>query len=220
MSLQTIIDSATSIQITRRKLAGQTISRSGLIKVGSVASYTPFQFIVDFKAGLRYSESRGLAEEIDRLDRVQISNINIGKSNPKLAYITQYLGDFDSLQLGQIFVNSYSGLDLILDVGSVTGGISSDRVFRAGDFLQLDNGYKYPYTVTADVVRGSGSLITVPLNRPFKPQQGYTAAGAGLLVGSDVNWQVVMTKKPDVQIAPYDLLSFTSPFELVEVIEE
>lgn len=220
MSLQTIIDSATSIQIVRNKLAGQTLTRSGMVRIGSVASKVPFQFVVDFKAGLRYSENRGLAEEIDRLDRVHISNIDIGSSNARLSYLTKYLGTFSQSQLGQIAVTSASGTNLVLDMSGVTGDIFSDIVFAAGDFIQLDNGYKYPYTVSADVQRGSGSTVTVPLSRPFMPQAGYTTAGAGLLVGPDVSWQVVMTKKPSVTVIPYDLLSFSSEFELVEVIED
>ena len=220
MSLQTIIDNATSIQIVRNKLAGQTITRSGLVRIGSVASYTPFQFVVDFKAGFRYSENRELAEEINRLDRVFLSTINIGSSNAGLSYITKYLGVLDATQIGQISVDSYNGLDLVLDMTNVQGEVSSDVVFRPGDFLQLDSGYKYPYVVTAEVLRGTGNTITVPLHRPFKAQSGYNAVGKGLLVGPDVTWQVVMTKKPAVEIVPYDLLSFTDAFELVEVIED
>jgi hypothetical protein len=218
--LQTIIDNATSIQIIRNKLAGQTITRSGLIRIGSVASYTPFQFIVDFKAGLRYSEHRELAEEINRLDRVFTSTINIGSSNPGLAYITRYLGEFTPAQIAQIDVDSYSGLNLVLDMTNVTGEFSTDVVFRPGDLLQLDNGYKYPYVVTSTVLRGTGSTITVPLHRPFKAQTGYSVSGKGIVVGSDVTWQVVMTKKPAVEIVPYDLLTFSSEFELAEVVED
>lgn len=220
MSLQSIIDSAQSIQIVRRKLAGQTVSRSGHLKVSSVASAVPFQFTVKFRPGLKYSTNRALLEEIDRLDRVLTENVDIGNSNTGLSYITEYQGELSLGQLGQITVSSGSNLTLTLNVSAVTGATATDVVFRAGDFVQIASGYKYPYTVTDTVLKGSGSTIDVPISRPFIDQSGFTEAGKGILVGPDVSWQVIMTKKPSYTILPYDIVEFNSDFELVEVVED
>ncbi len=122
-------------------------------------------------------------------------------------------------QISQITVSGYGTLELFLDMTAVVGDASDDFVFRAGDYIQL-NGFKVPYTVTADVLRGTASTISIPLNRPFKTQTGLVPQGTGIRVGSDVTWEVVMTKKPAVEIVPYDLISFSSAFELAEVIEE
>jgi hypothetical protein len=220
MSIQTVIDSAININIDRRKLAGQTMSRSGHVKISSVASSIPWVFIVDMHNATKYSTNRSLFEEIDRMDRIFLETINIGSTNPGLAYITQYQGDFTPAQLNQTSVASASGLELVLDVSSVTGEASTDYVVKKGDYVQLDGAYKYPYTVTADVQRGIASTVTIPLSRPFIEQSGYTVAGADLVVGVDCTWNVVMSKKPSYNIVPHDRGVFSGSFELVEVIDD
>ena len=219
MSLQAVIDRANTIKVARNKMSGQTISRSGRIKTSSVATAVPFQFTVTMANGLRYSTNRELVEEIDRLGRIFTETVDIGNTNPGLAYITEYLGSLSSVQLGQITVDSADALAIELDVSAVTGTSAATIMFRKGDFIQLDTGYKYPYTITSDVLRGSGSTVTVPINRPFIEQDSYTVSDKGILVGTDVTFTVIMTQKPDYRIVPHDLLEFTGNFELVEVIE-
>ena len=219
MSIQTIIDNAVTITFDRRKVVGQTVSRSGIVKIGSIASKIPWVMSIEMHPGLRYSTSRSLTEEIDRLDRVFTETIDIGSTNPALNYITKYLGDFTPTQISQMTVNNASGLVITFDMSSVVGDTSGDVVFRKGDFVSLAGGYKYPYTVTADVVRGSASTINVPINRPFIDQQGFTEGGAVPTVGSDVTWEMIMTKKPSYAVVPHDRLEFNGIFELVEVVE-
>jgi len=220
MSIQTIIDNAMSIEFIRRKLAGQSVSRSGQVKIASVANNVPWQMIVEPRPGMRWADSRDLIEEIDRLDRVFIEVVDIGNTNPNLAYITNYQGNLSTAQVNQITVTSGNALTLTLNVSSVTGTTSSTVIFEAGDFVQLNGNYKYPYTVTSRVLRGSGSTVAVPINRPFIDQAGYTEAGAGILVGKNITWQVVMTKKPSYRVVPGGYLEWTDNFELVEVIED
>lgn len=220
MSLQTIIDNAVVITFDRRKIVGQTLSRSGIVKIGSIASRIPWVVTVQMHQGLKYSTNRSLTEEIDRLDRVFTETVNIGNSNPGLSYITRYQGDFTPTQLGQIVVGSGSALNIAVSMSSVVGDLPTDIVFKKGDIIQLDNGYKYPYTVTADVVRGSASALNIPIHRPFIDQTGYTVSGAGLLVGPQCSWNMVMTKKPTYSVVPHDRLQFNADFELVEVIED
>jgi len=93
-------------------------------------------------------------------------------------------------------------------------------VFRKGDYWMPTGAYKYPYTVTADVTRGSGSTITVPINRPFIDQAGYTEVGAGIKVGKDVTWNMLIVSKPSYSVIPHDRISWDSAFELAEVIED
>lgn len=219
MSIQTIIDNAVSIEFIRRKLAGQTVSRSGQVKIASVANNVPWQFIVEPRPGMRWSESRELIEEIDKLDRVFIEVVDIGNTNPGLEYITSYQGELSGTNLSSITVSSAANLTITLDVSNV--GVSGTTVcFEPGDLIQLSGNYKYPYTVTSQVLRGSGSTIDVPINRPFIDQDGYTEVGANIIVGKFVTWQVVMTKKPSYRVIPGGFLEWTGPFELVEVIED
>jgi hypothetical protein len=220
MSLQAVINNAVTIQVDRRKIAGQTISRSGLVKISSVASNVPWQITVDMSQGLKFSRNRALVEEIDRLDRTAIEVVDIGGSNPGLAYITRYQGALNSTQISQMRVASGANLTLTLNVANVTGTSGTTVIFEPGDYVQLAGNYKYPYTVTSRVLRGASSTVEVPINRPFIDQPGYTEVGASVIVGNDVTWQVVMSKKPGWRVAPGDLLQFTEAFELVEVIED
>lgn len=218
MSLQTIIDNAVSIEFIRRKLAGQSVSRSGQVKIASVANNVPWQMIVEPRPGMRYADYRDLVEEIDRLDRVFLEVVDIGNSNPGLAYITEYQGTLTGTELSTITVASASALTITLNVSGFTGG--TKVVFEPGDLIQLGGNYKYPYTVTSRVLRGSGSTVQVPINRPFIDQAGYTEVGAGILVGKNVTWQMVMTKKPSYRVIPGGFLEWSDNFELVEVIED
>lgn len=218
MSLQTIIDNAVSIEFIRRKLAGQSISRSGQVKIASVANNIPWQMIVEPRPGMKYADYRELTEEIDRLDRVFLEVVDIGNTNPRLNYITSYQGTLSNAEISSITVSSASALTITLNVSGFTGG--TKVVFEPGDFIQLAGNYKYPYTVTSRVLRGSASTVDVPINRPFIDQSGYTEVGAGILVGSNVTWQMVMTKKPSYRVIPGGFLEWTDVFELVEVIED
>lgn len=219
MSLQTIIDNAMSISIDRRKVSGYTVSRSGQIKISSIASNVPWQMIVEMHSGLKYSTNRAVLEELDRIDRTITSTINIGNTNPNIAYVTAYQGSLTNNQIGNITVSNANVLTLTMDVSNVTAAPTA-YVFKKGDYIQLNNGYKYPYTVTSDVQRGSSSTISVPINRPFIAQSGYTTAGAGIVVGKNVTWNMVIINKPSYTVVPYDRIAWNGAFELVEVIED
>lgn len=219
MSLQTIIDNAMSISIDRRKVSGYTVSRSGQIKISSIASNVPWQMIVEMHSGLKYSTNRAVLEELDRIDRTITSTINIGNTNPNIAYVTAYQGSLTNNQIGNITVSNANVLTLTMDVSNVTAAPTT-YVFKKGDYIQLNNGYKYPYTVTSDVQRGSSSTISVPINRPFIAQSGYTTAGAGIVVGKNVTWNMVIINKPSYTVVPYDRIAWNGAFELVEVIED
>lgn len=219
MSLQTIVDNCVSITIERRKVTGYTVSRSGQVKVSSIASNVPWQMIIDMHAGMSYSANRGMIEELDKIDRVQTTTINIGSTNPNIAYVTEYQGDLSAAQINAITIQSANVLNVVMDVSNVAIS-STSYVFRKGDYWMPTGAYKYPYTVTADVQRGTGSTITVPINRPFIDQAGYTEAGAGIKVGSNVTWNMLLIKKPSYTVVPYDRIAWDSSFELVEVIED
>ncbi len=215
MSIQTIINRAGFISIDKRKLASQTISRSGRLLTAEVTSARPYRFIVGVNEGYSYTENRAVLEELDRLDITEEENINIGSTNTGLSYITAYRGGANVTQIGQITVTSASSGNIVLDTTSVVG--TPSNAFVKGDFIQLDTSYRYPYQVTADVAWNATS-ITVPIHRNFIPQDSYTVAGKGILVGSDVTWNVKMTAKPTYTILPYDRFTLDSELELVEVI--
>ena len=214
MSIQTIVNNASSITIDRHKTSGQTISRSGILRTAELASNVPWLFTVEMHNGLAYSTNRAVTEEIDRLDRTIEETINIGSSNAGLAYITAYQG---GATLTSATINSVSGSNIYLNCSSISG---SGFIFRKGDYIQPASSYRYPYTVTADVPYSTSSNVTIPVHRPVISQTGYTFAGKGIVVGSNVTWRVKMLKKPTYTIVPYDRIQWDSEFQLIEVITE
>ena len=214
MSIQTIVNNASSITIDRHKTSGQTISRSGLLRTAELASNVPWLFTVEMHNGLAYSTNRAVTEEIDRLDRTIEETINIGSTNTGLAYITTYQG---GATLTSATINSVSGSNIYLNCSTISG---SGFIFRKGDYIQPASSYRYPYTVTADVAYSTSSNVTIPVHRPVISQTAYTFAGKSIVVGSNVTWRVKMLKKPTYTIVPYDRIQWDSGFQLIEVITE
>lgn len=212
MSIQTIIDNATFIKFGRTKTAGQTISRSGRVLTSLRPTSQPFNFEVGMHDALRYSTNRDLIETIDTLDITTEETIDIGSTNTNLNYITTLQGSGFG---GTVTVTSASGNEIVLNTTSATGGGTS---LKKGDFIQLDNNYRYPYRVTADVT-WNGTSMTVPIHRPFIAQSGYTVSGKGIILGSSVQFRVKMLEKPEYRVYPHDLLAFDSDFSLIEIIE-
>ena len=98
MGLQTIIDNASFITINKRKGVGQTVSRSGHVKT-ALQQQSIYRFTVSVSDGLKYSENRGLLEDLDTADVVTEANVDIGSTNSGLSYLTAYQGDANTTQL-------------------------------------------------------------------------------------------------------------------------
>lgn len=223
MGIQSVIDKAELITVSKQKLTGTTISRSGRLRTSMVASAQPFRFSVKYADMQKYETLRGVLEDLDTLDTVGSEAIDIGSTNTGLSWITAYQGDLTGAQVGQLSVDSYSGSTITLSTSSVTGSSPSDYVVKKGDYIQLDSGYKYPYCATSDVqigAVGAGTKVSIPLHRPILTQTGYTISGAGVVVGNDVTWQVKMLSKPSYTIIPARYVEFEGNFELMELIED
>ena len=221
MSLQTIIDSASFITINKRKGIGQTISRSGHIKT-SVQQGSLYRFTVGVDAGLKYSENRALLQELDSLDRNEESNIDIGGTNKGMSYITQYQGDLTEGQSNTISMVDAVGSNIYVNTLSVSGNVSGyTTLFKKGDFIQPRGNtgtYRYPYQVTSDVAFSSNANITVPIHRPFIPQDGVSVTSGFIRAGINVRFHVKALVMPTYTVVPYDRISFDSDFELIEVL--
>jgi len=330
MSLQTIIDKAQQIEIDRRRIVGQTISRSQRIKTSERATAQPWRFKITPPGMLKWEQSRGFIELIDLNDRVGEYEISLSNT-PNLEYITEYQGDLNSTQTSALTIasvgtntmvlttlptigdtltsRSYSATaksfaastsnlynrafsttrtdflitnseynsnyanikvgDVLTATTYVTGGqtissitynyitlatvgytrivmsavandsspaatvnggddiattvsntvlvTSSTYVFKKGDFIQPDNS-RYPYSVTADVVRGVNTTTSVSLNRNIITSEAVTLAGAQLDVGVAVTWRVVVAALPSYQLVPGKNVQYTGDFELIEKV--
>lgn len=220
MSLQNIINESVSLSIDKRKLAGQSISRSGKVKTSYVNTLRPWIFTVEVQPALDYESVRDFLEDIDTLDITGVEEVEIGVSNTGLSWLVAYRGNLTPTQIGQMGISSVSGNTFTVDVSGVVGGSSGDYVCRKGDFIQPDTGYKYPYKVTDDVLLGSGSTVAIPVHRPIITQSGYTFSGKDLVFGTDCTWNMKLTNKPNYTVVPGRFVQFDEPVVLMEVIED
>ncbi len=218
MTMQSIIDRAESIEISRGRIIAQTISRSQRLKTSERSAAIPWMWRVTPAAHYYWSENRDLIETLDYNDRSVEYTLKLS-NNSGMAYITQYRGVLSPSQVNNLSISTSTTATLtITGLPAIAGGITSSTVvFRAGDFVQPANS-RYPYTVLGTVTRGSGSTIDVSVNRDIITSEGISLAGQDLLVGTEVSWRMVVTNKPSYRILPYNRLQFTGDFELMEKI--
>lgn len=213
MSIQAIIDSAQTIEFDRRKIVGQTVSRSQRIKTAERASAQPFKLTVTPPAFLRYSTNRDLIEAIQSTDRNNEVQINLA-NNTKMAYLTAYQGRLNNTQLNALTITNFT--TSTVTIGGLPGVASSTVVFQPGDFIQPENS-RYPYIVTNTVTRGTGSVVTATVHRPAILSEGISL-NTGIKVGTSCTMQVVVATLPTYEVVPHDRLQFKSEFVLVEKI--
>ena len=218
MGIQTIVDNATYITFDHKKIAAQSLSRSGRLLTAELASAVPFQITVGMHKGLTFSDNRNLLADLDVLDVTVEEEIDIGSTNSGLDYITKYQGD--STGIGSVTVNAATGTGGANIYLNCTAAGSGNVLFEKGDIIQPDTGYRYPYIVTAQVAHTTGSNVTIPVHRPVIPQESYTFSGKGLNVGVDCTWRVKLINKPSYSVVPHDRIEFNSAFELVETIRK
>ena len=221
--IQTIIDSCQTMEFDRRRIVGQSISRSQRTRVAERTSAQPWTFKVTPKASWSYSSNRDLIESITLTDRFSETEINLA-NNTKLQYLTSYQGKLTNTQLSALTVTNFvtatmtvSGLPAIGGTDKNGSAITSSTViFAAGDFIQPNNS-RYPYTVTAPVLRGSTSTVSIITNRPRITSEAVTITGP-LKIGNNVTWRMVIAELPTFQLVPYNRFQWTGDFSLIEKV--
>ena len=217
MSIQTIIDNATSLTIDKGKIAAQSVSRSGVVLTAERATNVPYRFSVTMHEGLTYSTNRDVLEELDKLDITTEEQIDFGGGGTGLSYITAYQGDAVGYPLTLATIGNNTQ-EFYIDASGTTG---SGQLFKKGDFIHPKGNtstYRYPYQVTSDVAGIGSSNVTVPVHRPVISQDGVDFTSGDVKVGIDVQWYVKMLQKVDYTILPYDRIRFNGRFDLVEII--
>lgn len=325
MSIQTIIDTAQSIEFDRSKTVGQSVSRSGRLKTAERASVQAWTFVVTPAGSYFWSDHRDTIEEIDANDRINEYEISLSNVNG-MGFITEYMGNLNSTQLNALTINtnttatfvlgnlpsigatltsrsenftaqsfqieavpaysrsfdvarndilitnseydakfykiqvgdrlststyltsnqtvtgitrnfltynsvgytkvdlsaapnSSSGLNTPIQFASTASTLvsSSTVVFYRGDFIQPTNS-RYPYTVKNTVERGSGSTVTVDLNRAVITSEAIALDNSTLKIGVDVTWHVVAVEKPTYSIIAPNRFQFNGDFRLAEKV--
>jgi hypothetical protein len=172
---------------------------------------------------LRYNEARSLMEAIDTLDRYTPQTITFGNVSC-LNWIFRYQGAMTSGQINTITVQSFTGNQLVL-TGLPTVG-SSTVLFEPNDLIQIGTN-PYPFTSTTQILRGSGSTVTITTNRPNIISS--SVVGLGITVGNACQFRVFCPNMPTYSLSPggYQknssgvvvgnaLINFDSEFDLYE----
>lgn len=195
MSFQTIFEVQQSMTVNNRRTVGQQVSRSGQVRVAQYLTAVPWVFTVMPHNYLPYATSRDIIQTIDNLDRQLPETITFNSAN--LAWFTDYQGELTEVQANALTLAAVPVANSqTISVGNLPAIASTKFVFKAGDFLQLGN---YSYKVTADVLRGSGTTVSVNLHRPVI---GTVSTGTLAGVGNACEFTVLAEKCPTYTLVP------------------
>jgi hypothetical protein len=159
MPLNTILSIAESVGINDQKFVGQVVSRNQRISTSEILTVQPFGFEIKPMNYLLYSQNRTLLSELRVADKSTEQFLNFG-STGWLNYI-KYQGDMSSAQISACLWQT-SSANKTLVLGSLPAITSTLYIVRTGDFVQVG---RYSYIVTADVQRGAGATVNIPVHR-------------------------------------------------------
>ena len=212
MPLNTILSIAESVGINDQKFVGQMVSRNQRISTSEILTVQPFGFEMKPMNYLLYSTNRTLLSELRVADKSTEQYLNFG-STGWLNYI-KYQGDMSSAQISAcLWQTSSAGKTLVL--GSLPAITSTLYIVKTGDFVQVG---RCAYIVTADVQRGAGATVNIPVHRSLIStltstiqcvigQYGTTIAlGGGTYTG--VTFPVILRDYPTYTLVPMTNDSF------------
>jgi len=159
MSLNQILAITESVGINDQRFVGQVLSRNQRISTSEILTVVPFQFTLTPMKYLYYSKNRSLLSNLRYFDKALTQYLNFGATG-WVNYIA-YQGSMTSTQIAACrWQTSSANKNLVL--GSLPSIASSSYIVRAGDFCQVG---LYTYIATADVQRGLGATVNIPVHR-------------------------------------------------------
>lgn len=214
MAYQWIFDHAETLSINKRGITAQTITRDQRIRSVSRGGEI-WRFTITMPTGLTYNANRGYIEALDQADRTAVEFVNLSKAG--YSYIVGYRGDATSTTgLTLKYTSAMAATNTKqFEAGTLPTMSSTAYLFRAGDLIQK-TGSNYVYSVTADVQRGVGSTVLVPVNRSILDTPSDSTAVAR--IGSNVQWRVVCTQRPEWRLISKDIIEWTGDFVFQEVL--
>jgi hypothetical protein len=206
MSLTQILAISESVGINDQRFVGQVISRNQRIATSEIITVVPFAFEMKPMNYLYYSQNRALLNSLRIPDKALAQYLNFGTTGWN-NYI-EYQGDMTSGQIATCaWQTSSANKNLVL--GSLPSISSSLYIVRAGDFCQVG---LYSYIATSDVLRGSGSTVTIPVHRnlittlastvPAVIGQYGTTVAMGGTTYTGITFQVVLRDYPTYTLMP------------------
>jgi hypothetical protein len=162
MSLTTILSISETVGINDQRFIGQSVSRNQKISTAEVLTVVPFLFEMKPMNYLLYSQSRGILNSLRIPDKALEQYLNFGATGWE-NYI-YYQGEMTS---GQISTAQWqtSSANKVLVLGNLPANVdmpSTKYIVKEGDFCQVG---RYAYIATANVLRGSGSTVNIPVHR-------------------------------------------------------
>lgn len=160
MSLTTILSVAESVGINDQRFVGQMVSRNQRISTSEIQTVVPFQFTLKPMNYLLYSQNRTTLNSLRIPDKSLEQYLNFGATGWE-SYIA-YQGDMTNSEIEACEWQTASA-NKTLVLGNIPGTVlSTEYVVRVGDFCQVG---RYAYIATADVLRGGGATVNIPVHR-------------------------------------------------------
>jgi hypothetical protein len=225
-NINDILAIAESVAINDQRFVGQVISRNQRISTSEIITVVPFQFEFKPHNYLQYSTNRALLANLRYYDKALAQYLNFA-STGWVNYIA-YQGNMTSGQIASCqWQTSSTAKNLVL--GSLPSISSSAYIVKAGDFCQVG---LYTYIATTDVLRGSGSTVTIPVHRnlingPLGSvinavigQYGTTVSMGGTTY-TGVTFQIVLQQYPTYTLVPMtndSFVAWNSTFKAFELV--
>lgn len=225
MPLNTILANSEAVSIKDQKIVGQVTSRNLKISASEYLSTQAFQFTFKPNSYMRYSQNRELLSELRVADKVQEQYLNFG-STGWASYI-KYQGNMNSGQVSACeWQTASSGKNLVL--GNLPSISSTAYIVKVGDFCQVG---RYSYIATANVQRGIGTTVTIPVHRSLLEtlaspvgavigEYGLTVAMGGNTY-TGVTFPVLLNEYPIFTFVPIyndSFIAWNGDFEAFEAI--
>lgn len=225
MSLNSILAVSESVGINDQRFVGQSISRNQKISTAEVLTVVPFIFELKPMNYLLYSQNRGLLNSLRIPDKALEQYLNFGVTGWN-SYIA-YQGDMTSGEIDTCEWQTASA-NKTLVLGSLPTMGTSEYIVKAGDFCQVG---RYAYIATADVQRGSGSTVNIPVHRslmaPLTSPVGAVIGeyGTTVAMGGDsytgVTFPVILRDYPTYTLVPTandSFISWNGQFKAMESV--
>jgi hypothetical protein len=224
-TLNTILAIAESVTINDQKFVGQVLSRNQRISTSEILSVQPFAFEMKPMNYLLYSQNRPLLSALREADREFEQYLNFGVTGWN-NYI-YYQGDMSSAEISACQYQTASANKTIV-LGSLPAMGATEFIVKTGDFLQID---RYAYIATANVQRGGGSTVNIPVHRTIMTtlvspmfavigQYGTTQSiGGNTYTG--VTFPVILQQYPNYTLIPMtndSFISWTGTFKAIEAV--
>ena len=224
-TLNTILSIAESVGINDQRFVGQMMSRNQRISTSEIIGVQPFGFDIKPMNYLLYSQNRQLLSSLRTADREFEQYLNFGVTG-WWNYIA-YQGDMTSVEIGTCQYQTSSANKTIV-LGNLPSISSSAYIVKIGDFLQID---RYAYIATANVQRGSGSTVNIPVHRTIMTtltsamnavigQYGTTQSIGGSTY-TGITFPVILQQYPNYVLVPMtndSFIQWNGTFKAIESV--